>query len=274
MSGIPAFDTIGRYPQPRRMPTEPETSTAIVGLDLAWKDGRPSGLCVLRDHGDVVELVLVECRVDTPEGWAHFLSSLGPNSVVAVDAPLAWRTACHAERALGRAFGRYHAAPYMAGSDFLRRLELTCGPRLAEALIGEGFDLDPRKLQLAGAPGRFAFETYPHAFHVRTFALERRIPYKKGRMEGRRAGMNAYQEHLARALCEHAPAVAADPRMAVLLAPEATAARGPALKALEDQLDAVTCVLAALFAWRNGVREADLFGEPVEGYIVIPSAAP
>ena len=51
--------------------------------------------------------------------------------------------------------------------------------------MAAGFVIDP----LAIAPecrGRFAFEMYPHAFHVVAFQLERRLGYKKGRIAARR----------------------------------------------------------------------------------------
>jgi predicted RNase H-like nuclease len=71
-------------------------------------------------------------------------------------------------------------------------------------------------------------------------------------------------------LAREAPGVGGDGRVRALLDPAAVAATGPALKHIEDQLDAITCALAALIAWRDGLPAADIFGNVESGYIAVP----
>jgi predicted RNase H-like nuclease len=177
-----------------------------------------------------------------------------------------------AERELARSFGRYHAAAYNANLDFLSRKGLLAGPALGDALVAAGFIIDPLAI-VPAASGRFAFEMYPHAFHVVAFQLQRRLGYKKGRIAARREAFALYQEALRLLLATQAPDVAADPRVAALLRHEVLAARGRALKAVEDQLDALSCALAALIAWRFGLVRDEVFGDAETGYIAVPGLA-
>lgn len=154
--------------------------TAFAGLDLAWTTTHPSGVCVLETIGGTARLVEIASQITPVEVLAADMRDLGPDSIVAVDAPLIRRDGCMAERELGRVFGRFHASAYMASMAFLesRKPPLDAGPRLGDALSGVGFTLDPL-LVLAGGGGRRAFEMYPHAFHVAAFGLDERILYKK-----------------------------------------------------------------------------------------------
>jgi predicted RNase H-like nuclease len=244
----------------------------IAGLDLAWTTYRPSGVCLFEASGDDTWLISIESRVDTPEGFVAELLAHSEDVVAAVDAPLLRRDGCTAERELARSFGRYHAAAYNANLDFLARKGLLAGPALGEALVAAGFVIDPLAIR-PECRGRFAFEMYPHAFHVVAFQLERRLGYKKGRVAARRVAFGQYQAALGALLARLAPAVAVDPRMVSLLSPEATIVGGRALKAVEDQLDAVSCAIAALIAWRHGLVPREVFGDALTGYIAVPELA-
>jgi predicted RNase H-like nuclease len=241
--------------------------TALVGLDLAWTGHHPSGVCVLRVIEDRLRLETLETRIASPDAFADWLTDLDASVVVAIDAPLVRSTACDAERQLGRAFARFHASAYMATPDFLSRHGLVAGPALGTALAARGWSVDPA---VAREGGRVAFEMYPHAFHIVTFGLDRRLAYKKGRLEARRTAFATYQEHLRATLQVLDAELAAEPRIVDLLAPAALSAGARALKDLEDRLDALTCALAAAEAWRHGIAAADIFGTVRDGYIAIP----
>ena len=247
-------------------------ATLIAGLDLAWTTYRPSGVCLLEACGGDVRLSGLESRVDTPAGFVAELLSYGETVIAAVDAPLRRRDGCTAERELARSFGRYHAGAYNANVAFLERKGLLAGPALGEALEAAGFAIDPL-LIAPGATGRFAFEMYPHAFHVVAFQLARRLGYKKGRMAPRREAFAVYQAALRVLMDAEAPGLAAEEPIARLLGPEALIAGGRALKAVEDQLDALSCALAALIAWRHGLVREEVFGEVATGYIAVPGLA-
>src|SRR6202011_3447427 len=47
-------------------------------------------------------------------------------------------------------------------------------------------------------------------------------------------------------------------------------AAGPQLKALEDQLDAITCAYVAAHWWYWGLERNDVLGDSQSGYIVVP----
>jgi predicted RNase H-like nuclease len=243
----------------------------IAGLDLAWTTYNKSGVCLLRENALSVELLKLEARVDTVAGFADELLGGGPDVVAAIDAPLLRRDGCTAERQLAVAFGRYRASAYTASVAFLesRKPPLVAGLRLGEALLDRGFTLDPMRLA-PGARGRFAFEMYPHAFHVATFELLERLPYKKGRLTARRIAFGAYQAALRKLIQGECPSLLAAVEDTGILSPQAIEGGGRALKAVEDQLDALTCAVAALTAWRHGIRPGDVFGDAENGYIAVP----
>lgn len=153
----------------------------LAGLDLAWTATHESGICLIATEAvdAPVALLSLEARRVSPGGLADELASLGADVVAAVDAPLIRRDGCVAERELGRTFGRFKAGAYLASVAFLesRKPPLTAGLLLGEALGARGFEFDPLRLCPA-AEGRFAFEMYPHAFHVAAFGLNERLAYK------------------------------------------------------------------------------------------------
>ncbi|MBI2765128.1 MAG: DUF429 domain-containing protein [Chloroflexi bacterium] len=241
----------------------------FVGLDLAWTPHHESGLCALRLDSAGFELIELSCRIETPAAFAAILAGFGPDAVAAVDAPLVRTAACTAERELARAFGRYRASAYNANTSFLERKGLMAGPQLGDALRAQGFSLDPSSLAPCGT-GRVAFEMYPHAAHVVHFSLAERLKYKKGRLAGRLLAFVAYQAHLRGFAERTAPGLAENRAIAALLDPAAIPAAGRALKAHEDQLDALTCALVACRAWRDGVAACEIFGSAAAGYIAVP----
>lgn len=242
----------------------------FAGIDLAWTPHHESGLCILRLADGDVELLALEARLVTPAALAETLAVLGLDVVASIDAPLVVGPGRTAERLVARAFGRYRASAHSASEALLTSTGRDAGPRLAAELCARGFVLAPAALA-ARAPGRFAFETYPHAAHVTWFRLDERIPYKRkpGRtVEGCREALRILQAHLAAAFARELPA--ALPPLEAVLDPAATLARGAALKRLEDQLDAVTCVLGAFLAWRDGLGPGDVLGDGESGYVAVP----
>jgi predicted RNase H-like nuclease len=113
-------------------------------------------------------------------------------------------------------------------------------------------------------------EVYPHAAHVVLFSLPRIMAYKA--KPGRTAlslseNLAIYRRHLRLALAEcglSGLGLAVDP---------ASPPRGRARKRHEDELDAVTCALAAMEAWRHGLSPDEVIGDPGTGYIAVPGLA-
>ena len=88
-------------------------------------------------------------------------------------------------------------------------------------------------------------------------------------MAFRREVMQRYQDYLRSLLREEAPRVLDHPDVGRALAHEtAEAARGIALKRLDDTLDGLTCALAAWLLWSNP-DGWETIGD-LNGYIVAP----
>lgn len=242
----------------------------FAGIDLAWTPHHESGVCVVAGAGKRARLVSLGADVVSPVGLAEELAALGPDVVAAVDAPLLVGPERTAERILARLFGKYRASAHSANAELLSTTNRMAGPLLATELERRGFALDPLRLD-SGARGRYAFEVYPHAAHVCWFELDERIKYKrkpKVGVDASRAGLRLLQGYLSTRLEVELPAVCRD--LGPTLAPAAVEVRGKALKRLEDELDAVTCMLAAYLGWREGLTGGDIVGDVETGYVVVP----
>lgn len=249
--------------------------TAFVGLDLAWGAKNASGVCVLRlDEG--------ELRLETPT-TLHFrqadeivaaLDPLGDDVVAAIDAPLvvaneSGRRPC--EQTLSKAFARQLCATH--STNLARISGGHVGPPLVAALQRGGFSIDgelPRH-----ARGRFAFEMYPHAFHVVWFCLDQRLPYKlkskknqpwRAESDFLLAQMAIYRDLLSQLLEQ----IGVSPRTLAALPTLSAPMAGRARKDLEDRLDAVSCAAAAFLAWNCGLTPQDRYGDAATGYIAVP----
>ena len=243
----------------------------FVGLDLAWAATNESGICWLEaEAGTSPTCRRLEAAVRDGEELAGEIAAVEGTVIVAVDAPLLYTPKRWAELEIGRRFGRHKASAHSAHAAV--KQGRTAGIDLGRPLECRGFRLDADGLRGADGERRVAVEVYPHTIHVRLFALDERIPYKrkKGRnVEFRRRAMRDYQRHLS-ALVEHeAPGCLDNSDIRDVLATRtAETARGRELKRLEDKLDGLTCAMAAWLAW----RDPDGW-EPIgdlNGYILVP----
>ena len=240
----------------------------FIGLDLAWTPNHESGVCVVEGDDCAVRLIQLDCRVDTPSGFAR-LCDAGDNVVAAIDAPLVVHRERRAERELGVVFGRHKASAFSTNLPFLARMNGLAGPELAFRLAGRGFALEPSRLARQAA-GRFAIEVFPHPAHVVLFGLAERIAYKKGRLAARRNGLRCYQQHLAALLEREMPGLLVAPEISCVLDAAGLGVPGRELKRIEDQLDAVTCVYIAYHCWKHGPGGFQVFGSGQHGTIVTP----
>lgn len=258
----------------------------FIGLDLAWTAHREavpfeSGLCVLEGRsGEDLRCSRIEASRLHVTALADELLEVahqGSPVIAAIDAPLVVTAERRAESALNREFGRFHAGAYHANLAWLERKDLKAGPLLGGAIKTRGFVLDPSWLQEGSPVERVALEVFPHTIHVRLFELEKRLTYKKGRVEVRRQGMKEYQRHLFDWLRAHAPGVLQSSAVRASLDNSAledlpgSSRTKPSLKHYEDMLDGLTCALAAWLLWREPDRW-ETFGDANNGYIVAPRA--
>jgi predicted RNase H-like nuclease len=247
----------------------PDMQGVFIGVDLAWNvDRRHTGCAVMEGGERGVWLTALGSQLHSLKAVTQLIAGhLCACMLVAVDASLivsneAGQRPC--ERALGRAFGRQGASCHSSNRG---RPHFDSGERLVRELTRHGFG---HALPLPErACGRWVMEVYPHPAMVRLFGLERIIPYKKGPVDQRRAGLRILQGHLGGLLGR---GLLPSPCLEQLLQESPAARGGQALKQLEDQLDAVLCAYLAWHAWRWGERGNEVYGDARTGYIVVPRA--
>jgi predicted RNase H-like nuclease len=244
----------------------------FAGIDLSWTGLYDSGLCIVEETDARLKVIDVSARVVSTGELCGLLTGHATPVIAAIDAPLVVSPERQAERLIGRAFGKYRASAHSANADLLRRNGMVAGPDLASSLADRGFLLDPGPL-LDCEPASTVIEVYPHAAHVRLFDLDERIPYKVKtgrRVAYRREQLQVYQSHLRVLLSAHWPAILGLSEVSGLLDPKATAAKGRALKQLEDMLDAVTCTYIARHAFQHGADGIEMFGDFRTGAVAVP----
>lgn len=227
------------------------------GLDPAWSDHNPSGLCVLDGEGRLIE----EAAVESDDAIVAFVTRhLAGPAVLAADIPLVVHTESGArpcDRQVAAAYGSRWAAPHPANrSLFLGRYGRIRGEDLAVRLAELGF-------RFPGSDGeRVLLEVYPHPGLVEVFGLSRRLAYKKGTVAERAAGVQRLSDLLVNLADADPPLVAP---------PVVVPAGGRALKTTEDLLDARFCAWTALVWAVHGTGGVTLFGDPGGEHIAVPT---
>ncbi len=232
---------------------------SLLGVDLAWGDRNPDGLCAIQvrsgrvasmepglTHGD-------DALVD----WC--LRSSGSKTVlVTLDAPIVIpnRTGSRpVDRLTHVLFGRYKAGCYPANLGKCPR-----PVRVAEKLSAAGFEIG---WNVRGG-SQLLSEVYPHPAMVRMFQLEERIPYKKGRVEDKRAWFRILQRHIRKWVKASCPEIPLSGWMSGLL-------REPWSKAIEDQTDALVCALIGYHHWKHSGTRSEVIGDLETGFILLPA---
>jgi predicted RNase H-like nuclease len=231
------------------------------GIDLAWSDANPSGVCALDDDGRIVD----ERELGSDDEIVNWLAAqLDGHAVLAIDASLlvsnaTGRRQCETE--LAGVYGGRKAGPHPSNrSLFLSQYGRIRGEDLAGRLTAFGFG-DP----WAGGE-RTLLEAYPHPTLIEAFGLPERLLYKSKRgvsVDGRRIGLR----NLARLLDGLA---GADPPLRGAAVAVPNSARGRQLKSIEDRLDARLCAWIAAVWDRHGEKRVRLFGTAAEGHIAVP----
>ncbi len=232
----------------------------FLGIDFGWVS-QPSGLAVLRCGNGALELIGTERRAQVEEvlEWVDQHAGDGP-AMAGIDAPIVIPNATgmrEVDKLTHRHFGKYHAGCYPANLSrpFANRT-LSLSRKLQERGFLHAEAVTPRK------PGRYQIEVHPHAACVQLFMLDRILKYKKGPVADRVMVLKEFRRLLG-SLKDREPALIATKLPCV---PEG----GSALKAVEDQLDAVLCAYIAAHWWYWGEYRNLVLGSAAEGYIVIP----
>lgn len=252
----------------------------FLGIDLGWQSG-PSGVCCLTWQQGRLYLSHLGRLTTVPEilAWVDDWTQEVSTAAIGVDAPtlIPNQTGMRRpDRLAHKYFGRYDAGCYPANRD----------RPFAEKLIAFGLALEARGFRHAPetAPqpqGRFQLEVFPHPATVHLFGLSRILKYKKGTLAQRRPELDKLRRLQLQVLPTLEPAL---PLAADDLPPIPTT--GKAMKAVEDQLDSLTCAYVAAYWWYWGTGPvagnppsavaADapcswVLGDPTTGYIVVPA---
>ena len=226
----------------------------FAGIDLGWLT-QPTGLAVLTtgEYGfDLVALDRLPSHTDVL-AWIDKHAGGGP-AMLAIDAPLVIPNLTgirNCERSLNGDFRRHHAGCHAAnqGRPFYRPLS-----GFTAALEARGFrhaaTITPE------LPGRYMIEVHPHAATVSVFGLDRIVKYKKGRVAQRAVELARYRGLLGQLVPSELPEI-----------PQT----GAALKAVEDQLDAVLAAWIGAQWWLYGTSRSRCYGDEESGYIVVPA---
>lgn len=232
----------------------------FLGIDFGWEN-KASGVAALEWNGSSLHLISFD-RLSDPERIITWVQAhAGEDAVIGIDAPIVIPNATGmrpADKLAHVHYGKYHAGSYPT-SRARSYWERTTG--LSAELAHLGFVHGDR--MPARASGRYQIEVHPHAATVQLYGLDRIIKYKRGTLAARVAGLAT----LRGLMTERLPHLT--PRLALKSLPPVPAV-GPQLKALEDQLDAITCAYVAAHWWYWGTEFNDVLGDSESGYIIVP----
>ncbi|MBI4546473.1 MAG: DUF429 domain-containing protein [Ignavibacteriae bacterium] len=250
---------MNKISSPKGIISDTKSETLIIGIDLAWGNKKPDGVCFMRANKR-------SAHVDGfayPQGDSTLIELLEPwisrhNEVfITIDAPIIClnKTGTRpVDRLTHRMFHREHAACHPANLTKCPRppkiLKLLCEIGMKPGWkIGQGI--------------KTAAEVYPHPAMVRLFRLERIIKYKKGRVHERRNEFQRLQKLMKKCLREHFSNLRLDEETTNLLSEDWN-------KPVEDLTDALFCALIGLWHWHHRGDMSEVIGNLTTGFILLP----
>jgi predicted RNase H-like nuclease len=238
-----------------------EVKIRIAGIDLAWGERKPDGVCALEASSRGARVITSGLTHGDDEllGWVARHVGTGP-AFLTVDAPLVCPnpTGARPVDALTHVrFGKFHAGCHPANATKCPR-----PPRVAAKFAERGFRLGWEGLYQPPSP-RLIAEVYPHPAMVRLFGLSERIRYKRGRVAERTREFRRLQRLLGTCLRKHFPKLQLDAVTEELL-------RATWTKTVEDQTDAFFCALIGYWHWLHDGARTEVLGNLATGFILIP----
>jgi predicted RNase H-like nuclease len=234
----------------------------IIGIDLAWGERMPDGLCVLDIDGPasrVIETTLTRGDAELV-AWVTRHAAHLP-TLLAIDAPLVCPNLTGArpvDRLTHVHFGRFHAGSHPANATRCSR-----PLRVVELLKRLGFELG-WEFSKSHEDEKLMIEVYPHPAMVRLFDLPRRIGYKRGPVGERRVEFSRLQSLMRNLLRNHFCDLELDRQTDGLL-------HLPWSKNVEDQTDAFFCALIGYWHWKNRGEKSEILGDLATGFILVPT---
>jgi predicted RNase H-like nuclease len=230
----------------------------LAGIDLAWGDKNPDGVCLLEGHPDRVRCRFTGLTHGDDELAALFEDLPSRAGVLlAMDAPVVCPNKTGSrpiDRLMHRLFRDAHAGAYPANQNLCRR-PLRVVARLEQAGFVVGSDPPWNRRQV--------METFPHPCTLRWFDRDRIFKYKKGRVAEKREEFASLQRALRSHIRSRLPLLAEQVEILALL-------KQAWSKPVEDQTDALMCALLAYDHWFGQGRLTEVLGDPKTGAIVIP----
>jgi predicted RNase H-like nuclease len=243
----------------------------ILGIDLAWGQGRPgvppneTGVVAVELDGRVVDAGWTR-GVEATAAWMGRWA--GPGAIAMVDAPLVVTNATgmrECEKEIGRRYGRWKVS---ANASNLGLPGVLAGVALVARTVGDGWAVADGR---GGPPrgGRSLYECFPYLALVGAPALgyDRERPiYKRRPRHLEPAAFRAVRArnadeivHRVAALDDPPIDLRAHPATAALL-DEPTPLDDRGAKHREDLLDAVLCAWTGLLWWHHGLARCQVLG--------------
>jgi predicted RNase H-like nuclease len=222
----------------------------FLGIDFGWM-GKPSGLAMLDSRLRLKALERITALEDIL-AWVRGHAKDG-GAMIGIDAPTVVvneNGMRPVDRLMHKHYGRYHAGCYPANLSLAHcRLPLALSGALEALGFRHAAELTARK------PGRYQIEVHPHAASVNLFDLPVIVKCKKGTLAERRPELTRYRGLVQQLIQAELPEI-----------PQT----GVAMKALEDQLDAVMAAYVGALYWRYGTKRSEVHGSREQGFIVVP----
>jgi len=254
----------------------------FLGVDLAWKDGNPSGIALLGGQKFPLHLREVPHTISSHPEIHRWIGAQVRHhrAAVGIDAPLLGLTdppkRREADDSISRAFGKYHASTH-SPSRFPDLVKFT--DRITRdyetGCFSPGWKPGSRKPAIR--------EVYPNALQVLLFGLDRKpglriLKYKQKHFGAKRAwverGLLPFTTTLQKAVAGRwiVPS-GAEWKTLISLKPHPSMT-GSELKSIEDRWDAVMCALAVALEFYAPGTMRPYPGFPDDwrsGYVLAPS---
>jgi predicted RNase H-like nuclease len=231
----------------------------IIGIDLAWGDKKPDGLCIIEATRSTANIR----GYAYPKGDVELMETLNPiiknekEIFITIDAPIICpnKTGTRpVDRLTHRLFHREHAACHPANYTKCPR-PVRVRQLLEKAGMKTGW--------LVGINKKTVAEVYPHPAMVRMFKLPRIVKYKKGNVANRRSEFKRLQRLMKKCIRDLFPFLTLDKKSIALL-------KEPWSKPIEDQTDALFCALLGLWHWKYQCKKSEIIGNTRTGFILLP----
>ena len=219
--------------------------TVYIGIDLAWGENNPSGICALEKALDSDKLQILEIQLlFSIKDILEFITSYEEYNIhIGVDAPLVIPNES-GNREIEKKFNKDFATYKISMLPVNRKLIQKFSPKLrSEELFLEleklGFSRDMTS-------DKSIFEVYTHSTIAVCFNDYKILPYK--RKKGRdtafiKEQLRIYQSYLLSVIDSH-----------TVLEEDLELLKGKKLKNYEDLLDSITCAYCIYYSQKNRVK--------------------